>query len=65
MPEETHASSGVLAGVLEAIEVVSVAIELLAIGIIVVGIVLGTLHYWRRSLARPPVPGGTGRTRRA
>jgi uncharacterized membrane protein len=60
MPEETHASSGLLAGVLQAIEVVSVAIEVLAIGIIVVGIVVGTLHYWRRSLARPPVPGRYG-----
>jgi uncharacterized membrane protein len=60
MPEETHASSGLLAAVLEAIEVVSVAVEVLAIGIIVVGIVMGTLHYWRRSLARPPVPGRYG-----
>ena len=60
MPEEAHASSGLLAGVLQAIEVVSVAIEVLAIGIIVVGIVMGTLHYWRRSLARPPVPGRYG-----
>jgi uncharacterized membrane protein len=33
-----------------------VAIEVLAIGIIVVGIVLGTIHYWRRSLDRPPEP---------
>jgi uncharacterized membrane protein len=60
MPEEAHASSALLAGVREGIEVVSVAIELLAIGIIVVGIVLGTLHYWRRSLARPPAPGAYG-----
>jgi uncharacterized membrane protein len=60
MPEETHASSGLLAAVLEAIEVVSVAVEVLAIGIIVAGIVMGTLHYWRRSLARPPVPGRYG-----
>ena len=54
MPEESHASSAFLAGIREGIEVVSVAVEVLAIGIIVVGIVLGTAHYWRRSLARPP-----------
>ena len=56
MPEATHASSTLLAGIREGIEVVSVAIELLAIGIIVVGIVHGTARYWRRSLARPPDP---------
>jgi uncharacterized membrane protein len=60
MPEETHASSSMLAGIREVIEVVSVAVELLAIGIIVVGIVVGTLRYWRRSLRRPPDPDAYG-----
>jgi uncharacterized membrane protein len=63
MPEETHTSSVWLAGIREAIELVSVAIEVLAIGIIVVGIVLGTARYWRRSLDRPPDPGAYGEYR--
>ena len=60
MPEESHASSAFLSGIREGIEVVSVAVEVLAIGIIVVGIVMGTAHYWRRSLARPPDPDAYG-----
>jgi uncharacterized membrane protein len=59
-PEATHASSGVLAGIREGIEVVSVAIEVLAIGIIVVAIILGTVRYWRRSLSRAPGPDAYG-----
>lgn len=62
MPEETtHAASGFLAGLREGIEVVSVAIEVLAIAIIVVGIVIGTFHYLRRSTAKPPDPSAYGR----
>ena len=60
MPEESHASSAFLTGIREGIEVVSVAVEVLAIGIIVVGIIMGTAHYWRRSLARPPDPEAYG-----
>jgi uncharacterized membrane protein len=60
MPEETHTSSAWLAGIRGGIEVVSVAIEVLAIGIIVVGIAFGTARYWRQSLARPPDPGAYG-----
>ena len=60
MPEETHATSGVLAGLREGIEFVSVAIEMLAIVIIVVGIVIGTVDYFRRSTARPPDPNAYG-----
>jgi len=57
MPEETHATSSFLGWIREGIEVVSVAIEILAIAIIVVGIVIGTFNYVRRSTAKPRVPG--------
>jgi uncharacterized membrane protein len=63
MPEATHASSTLLAGIREGIEVVSVAIEVLAIAIIVVGIVLGTARYGRRALARPTDPDAYGQYR--
>ena len=54
--EETHAFSALLAGIREGIEVVSVAVEVPAIGIIVVGIVAGTASYWRRSAGSSPDP---------
>lgn len=48
--------SGLLAAVREVIEVLSVATEVLAIVIIVIGIVVGTANYWRGSVTRPPDP---------
>jgi uncharacterized membrane protein len=60
MPEATNAGSGLLARIPQAIEVVSVLIEVLAVGIIVVAIVLATAQYWRRSLSGPPVSDAYG-----
>jgi uncharacterized membrane protein len=53
MADESHATTAFLSGVRQMIEVVSVAIELLAIVIIVVGIAIGTTAFVRGSLARP------------
>src|SRR5262245_13731921 len=63
MPAATNASSGLLARIPEAVEVVSVLIEVLAVGIIVVAIVLATAQYWRRSLSGAPVSDAYGQYR--
>jgi uncharacterized membrane protein len=60
MTEAAYVSGDVLHRVVEFIEIVSVAVEVLAIGIIVVAIVLGTMRYWRQSLSRPPDSGAYG-----
>jgi uncharacterized membrane protein len=66
MPEATSAGSGllgILARLPQAIEVVSVLIDVLAVGIIVVAIVLATAQYWRRSLSGSPVSDAYGQYR--
>ena len=55
MSQETLVTGAWSAALREGIEFVSVGIEILAIGIIVVGIVTGTFNF-ARSMTRPPDP---------
>jgi uncharacterized membrane protein len=56
MPGGSPAGAPFQGQIREAIEVVSTAIELLAIGIIVVAILMGTLRYGRHVLSLTPDP---------